>query len=118
MQRLQNAANKISELRRGLFTPNSFASNPINEIRQIHQSITSEQIEVLEDAIRQYERLEEIKKYTSIVLREIEMKNKQELELEARELEARLRRDREIDIERLLNSEDFLNDLYADGFDN
>lgn len=117
MQKFNTQLDKSLKNKAPSLSGRNFATNPIGDIREIHKSITNEQIAVLEDAIKQYKRLEEIKKYTSMVLKEIEMIDEKQLQRETAEIEQKLKKEADIDIEKLLESENFLEELYADGFD-
>jgi len=77
-------------------------------------AISQKQIEILEDAIRRYERLEDIKKFSALVLEDIENVTEDDIK-RALELENTVSIQDEKAVLDLIQNEGFLKDLkYAD----
>ena len=72
--------------------------------------ITQKQIEILEDAIKRYERLEDIRKFSSLVLDDIETVTEEDIQ-RAVELENTVSIEDEKAVLNLIQNEGFLRDL-------
>jgi len=72
--------------------------------------ITQQQIEILEDAIRRYERLEDIRKFSALVLDDIETVTEEDIK-RALELENTVSIEDEKAVLNLIQNEGFLRDL-------
>lgn len=77
--------------------------------------ITQKQIEILEDAIKRYERLEDVRRFSSIVLEDIENVTEEEIK-RAVELENTVSIEDEKAVLNLIQNEGFLQDLESADF--
>lgn len=77
--------------------------------------ITQKQIEILEDAIKRYERLEDIRKFSSLVLDDIETVTEEDIQ-RAVELENTVSIEDEKAVLNLIQNEGFLRDLESADF--
>ena len=95
----------------------AFSTNPISGVQnfEIDDVIIQKQLEVLEHAIKQYNKLEEIKKYSKMVLEDIDYVTEEDI-LNALELEKKISIEDEIAVQKLLQSEGLLKDIYGDDF--
>ena len=73
------------------------------------------QIEILEDAIKKYNKLEEIKKYSKMVLEDIDNVTEEDI-LNAIELEKKISIDDDIAVQKLLQSEGLIKDIYGEKY--
>ena len=80
------------------------------------RSVTYEQIKVLEDAIKEYNRLEDVKKFTKMALYEIDRVTEEDI-LAAIEIEEKIKQDKEFAAKKLLESKEFLADIYGDDYE-
>lgn len=78
---------------------------------EIDNEIIKKQIEVLEEAIKEYERLEDIKKFTKLALEEIDNVTEDDI-LRAVELEEKISIDDDLAVKKLLQSEGLINDIF------
>ncbi len=78
-------------------------------------AISEKQISILEDAIRRYERLEDVRKFTTLALDEIETVTEEEIK-RALELENAVSIDNEQAVLNLIQNEGFLKDLESADF--
>ncbi len=77
--------------------------------------ITQKQIEILEDAIKRYERLEDVRKFSSLVLDDIETVTEEDIQ-RALELESTVSIEDEKAVLNLIQNEGFLRDLESADF--
>lgn len=80
-------------------------------------AISQKQIEILEDAIRRYERLEDIRKFSAIALEDIENVTEEDIQ-RAVELENTVSIEDERAVLNLIQNEGFLKDLESADFSN
>jgi len=99
-----------SLMRQALGATNPYITSPELEISQ-------KQIEILEDAIKRYERLEDIKRFSNLVLDDIETVTEDEIK-RALELENTVSIDNEQAVLNLIQNEGFLKDLESADFSN
>lgn len=78
-------------------------------------AITQRQIEILEDAIKRYERLEDVRKFSEIALEDIETVTEEEIQ-RALELENTVSIENEKAVLNLIQNEGFLRDLESADF--
>lgn len=83
--------------------------------KEINRSITNEQIKILENAIREYNKLEDVKKFTKMALYEIDRVTEEDI-LNAVELEKKISIEDDIAVKKLLESEGLLADIYGDDY--
>ena len=102
------------------FQTSEFMTLP-NQKPEKNVSITNEQIKVLENAIKEYNRLEDVKKFTKMALEDIEKVTEEDI-LNAIELEKKINKENDIAIQKLLESKELLEDVcgeqYYDDYDN
>lgn len=77
--------------------------------------ITQKQIEILEDAIKRYERLEDVRRFSSLVLEDIETVTEEDIQ-RALELESAVSIEDEKAVLNLIQNEGFLKDLESADF--
>lgn len=99
-------------LKDALGVTSPFAQNICNPVPEIN--ITQQQIEILEDAIRRYERLEDVKRFSSLVLEDVEYITEDDIK-RALEAEKAVSIEDEKAVLALIQNEGFLKDL--DGAD-
>ena len=104
------SSKKLAQSSLGAFCTNDLMTNPNKDIDDV---IISAQIKILEDAIKRYEKLEEIKKYTKMVLEDIETVTEDDIQ-RALELEKKITIEDDDAVQKLLESEGLLNDLYGE----
>ena len=102
----KNSLNPLMKQALGVTSPYSAGSD---------LEISQKQIEILEDAIKRYERLEDIKKFSKIALNDIETVTEDEIK-RAIELENTVSIDNELAVLNLIQNEGFLNDLESADF--
>lgn len=90
------------------FNKSMYMSDPNGEI---DNEIIKKQIEVLEEAIKEYERLEDIKKFTKLALEEIDNVTEDDI-LRAVELEEKISIVDDLAVKKLLQSEGLINDIF------
>ena len=114
MGRYLNSSNKEKTKKKtsGRFSVNPFMSNPNGEI---NDTVINKQIEMLEDAVKRYERLEDIKKFTSMALYEIENATEEDIK-NALEIEEKISIEDDIAVKKLLESEGLLADIFGDNY--
>ncbi len=95
----------------------AFSSNPFMSMPKadIDDAIIAKQIEILEDAIKKYNKLEEIKKYSKMVLEDIDNVTEEDI-LNAIELEKKISIDDDIAVQKLLQSEGLIKDIYGEKY--
>lgn len=96
------------------FMTSDFMTFP-NIKKETNQSITNEQIKILENAIKEYNRLEDVKKFTKMALYEIDRVTEEDI-LNAVELEKKISIEDDIAVKKLLESEGLLADIYGDDY--
>ena len=84
--------------------------------KETNHSVTYEQIKVLEDAIKEYNRLEDVKKFTKMALYEIDKVTEEDI-LAAIEIEEKINQDKEFAAKKLLETKEFLADIYSDDYE-
>ena len=94
----------------GVINPYSPKMSPGSDI-----AISQKQIEILEDAIRRYERLEDIKKFSALALEDIENVTEEDIQ-RAVELENTVSIEDEKAVLNLIQNEGFLKDLESADF--
>lgn len=87
-----------------------FVTNPSGEINDI---IIKKQLEILQEAIDRYDRLEDIKKFTKLTLQEMDNVDEDDIK-RALELEEKISIDDDAQIQKLLESEDFINAILGE----
>ncbi len=91
------------------FADNVFATNPKDDLNSI---LINKQLEILNDAIERYNRLEEIKKYTALALDDIENVTEEDIE-RAAELEEKISIEDDLAVQKLLESEGLIKDIFG-----
>lgn len=92
----------------GAFSTNQFMSVPDF---QNDDEIIQKQIEVLEEAIKEYNRLEDIKKFTKLALVDIDNVTEEDIQ-RAVELEEKISIDDDIQVKKLLQSQGLIDDIF------
>lgn len=95
------------------FNGSAFATNPN---QKADDEIIKKQIEILEDAIERYNKLEEIKKYTKMALEDIDVVTEEDI-LNALEIEKKISIEDDLAVQKLLESEGLLRDVLGSDFD-
>ena len=78
---------------------------------QNDDEIIQKQIEVLEEAIKEYNRLEDIKKFTKLALVDIDNVTEEDIQ-RAVELEEKISIDDDIQVKKLLQSQGLIDDIF------
>ncbi len=86
-----------------------------NQKEEKSTSITNEQIKVLENAIKEYNRLEDIKKFTKMALVDIDKVTEEDI-IKAVELENKIEEQDNIAVKNLLKSKELLKDIYGEEY--
>lgn len=92
----------------GAFSTNQFMSVPDF---QNDDEIIQKQIQVLEEAIKEYNRLEDIKKFTKLALVDIDNVTEEDIQ-RAVELEEKISIDDDIQVKKLLQSQGLIDDIF------
>lgn len=109
----RNQTSFVKNVVQGGFQPfnhNFFMTKPTDEINDV---IINKQLEILEDAIKRYNRLEEVKKYTKMVLEDIDVVTEEDIK-NALEIEAKLTIEDDLDVKKLLESEGLYEDIFGE----
>lgn len=92
------------------FFKSPFATAPNSKMNDV---IIKKQLEILQDAIERYNKLEEVKKYTKMVLEDIDVVTEEDIK-NALEIEEKISIEDDLAVKKLLESEGLLKDIFGE----